>query len=73
MFLPDLNNHENYKKNQIAQKFLVTILRKLIDLICDYWHIDQMRSIRECRHCGREFYSMKDEFCSFDCVTQVSS
>ncbi|WP_179363275.1 hypothetical protein [Nitrosopumilus oxyclinae] len=31
-----------------------------------------MRSIRECRHCGREFYSMKDEFCSFDCVTQTS-
>ncbi len=32
-----------------------------------------MRAIRECRHCGREFYSMKDEFCSFDCVTETST
>jgi len=32
-----------------------------------------VRAIKECRHCGREFYSMKDEFCSFDCVSQVSS
>ncbi len=35
--------------------------------------IDYMRSSRECRHCGREFYSMKDEFCSFDCVIQTST
>ena len=35
--------------------------------------LDHMRAIRECRHCGREFYSMKDEFCSFDCVTQTSA
>jgi len=36
-------------------------------------HEDTMRTIRECMHCGREFQSMKDEFCSFDCVTQASS
>ena len=32
-----------------------------------------MRTIRECRHCGREFQSMKDEFCSNDCVSQAST
>ena len=32
-----------------------------------------MQTIRECRHCGREFYSMKEEFCSNDCITQTSS
>jgi len=31
-----------------------------------------MRTIRECMHCGREFQSTKDEFCSFECVTQAS-
>ena len=36
-----------------------------------YYNI--MRTIRECKHCGREFYSMKDEYCSFDCVTEVSA
>ena len=36
-------------------------------------YCDIMRAIRECKHCGREFYSMKDEFCSFDCVTEVST
>jgi len=32
-----------------------------------------MNTIRECRHCGREFFSMKDEFCSFNCVTESTS
>ena len=57
----------------IARKIFGTILGKTIDLL---WHkvpLDHMRAIRECRHCGREFYSMKDEFCSFDCVTQTSA
>ena len=32
-----------------------------------------MKIIRECMHCGKEFQSMRDEFCSFDCVTQSTS
>ena len=32
-----------------------------------------MKTIRECIHCGREFHSMKDEFCSNDCATQAST
>jgi len=32
-----------------------------------------MNTIKECKHCGREFFSLKDEFCSFECVTEVSS
>ena len=32
-----------------------------------------MKTIRECIHCGKEFYSMKDEFCSNYCVTQSST
>ena len=45
----------------------------MIDLLSDKRDTHCMGTIRECRHCGREFYSMKDEFCSFDCVTQTSS
>lgn len=45
----------------------------MIDFLCYKAVTDSMGTIRECRHCGREFYSMKEEFCSFDCVTQTSS
>ncbi len=45
----------------------------MIDLLCHKCDIDYVRTSRECRHCSREFFSMKDEFCSFDCVTQTSS
>ena len=31
-----------------------------------------MRAIRECRICGREFQSLKDDYCSEDCVKQTS-
>jgi hypothetical protein len=57
----------------IARKFLDTILRKMIDLLWYKVLLDNVRTIRECRHCSREFYSMKDEFCSNDCVTQTST
>ena len=49
----------------------------IIDLIKSYIsnnHNDSIvRLVRECMHCGREFQSMKDDFCSFDCVKQSSS
>ncbi len=45
----------------------------MIDLLCHDEVTDHMRAIRECIHCGKEFYSMKDEFCSFECVTQSSA
>jgi len=35
--------------------------------------IDNMRTIRECMHCGREFQSLKDEFCSFNCASEAST
>jgi len=30
----------------------------MIDLLCYKAPLDHVRTIRECRHCGREFYSM---------------
>lgn len=45
----------------------------MIDLLCHNSLTDNMQTIRECRHCGREFQSMKDEFCSNDCITQTSA
>ena len=44
----------------------------MIGLLIDERVMYRMGTVKECRHCGREFYSMKDEFCSFDCVTQTS-
>ena len=32
----------------------------------------QMRSLRECMHCGKEFESMKSDFCSDECTKEVS-
>ena len=32
-----------------------------------------MRSIRICRHCGKEFYDVYDVFCSYACASQSSS
>jgi len=32
-----------------------------------------MRMAKECIHCGREFQSFKDQFCSFECAKQVTS
>ena len=32
-----------------------------------------MRTIRECVHCGKEFYCIRDAFCSFECADEVSS
>ena len=31
-----------------------------------------MRLVRECKHCGREFESMKSDFCSYKCADEVS-
>ena len=31
-----------------------------------------MKLIKECRHCGREYLSLSDPFCSSDCVKEAS-
>ncbi len=31
-----------------------------------------MRTLRNCLHCGREFQSMDDNFCSFSCARESS-
>ncbi|MFQ5573539.1 MAG: hypothetical protein ACE5EJ_04755 [Nitrosopumilaceae archaeon] len=31
-----------------------------------------MRMIRECRHCGREFHDMNNAFCSDECAKEAS-
>ena len=73
MILPDLNNRENHENPRSQEKIFDIILIKMIDLLWDKAVTEFMRTIRECRHCGREFYSIRDEFCSFDCVTQTST
>ncbi len=70
MFLPDLNNHEcqtikisdntcHYKR-KIDRSYMLKLI------------IDNMRMAKECVHCGKEFQSFKDEFCSFECANQTS-
>jgi len=54
----------------ISQEYIKKIDRSYMS---ESPYSNSMRSIRECKHCGREFYSMKDEFCSFECITEVSS
>ena len=35
-------------------------------------HKGLLRTVRECKHCGREFQSMRDDYCSNDCISQIS-
>jgi len=32
-----------------------------------------MRSLRECVHCGKEFESMRSDFCSDSCAHEASN
>ena len=43
-----------------------------IDLISKKNNIEPMRTVRECKHCGREFQSLKEDYCSNDCLQQIS-
>ena len=31
-----------------------------------------VRTVRECKHCGREFQSLKEDYCSNDCLREIS-
>ncbi len=44
----------------------------MIVLICYKKNKGLMRTVRECKHCGREFQSLKEEFCSEECLQQIS-
>lgn len=32
-----------------------------------------IKTIRECIHCAREFHSIKDKFCSNDCIKETAT